>query len=240
MPKFNEHPTADRIKLLLLGDSGAGKTGLLSTVANAGYKIHILDVDNNLAIMKSYLTPEGLPNVDYVSLPANDPNTWKKAKELLRKWEDGTNPTTWDTSHVLVIDSASFLAEAALVSFKEVAKDPRQGYYAAQDAVTMEMARLTGPSFKCHLILTCHLRNIFDKIDEKWNREPAFTGVQLPNEVPRYMNNTWAVVVKAGDKRIIRTQTNSSYSYLKSSAPEVLKAEEDFDLGALFKKIESR
>lgn len=240
MPKYAAHPTVDRIKLLLLGDSGAGKTGLLATLANSGYKVHILDVDNNLAIMKAYLTPEGEQNVDYVSLPAKDASTWKKAKDALRKWEDDTKPTEWDTSHVLVVDSASFLAEAALVFYKDTAKDPRQGYYAAQDAMTMEMARLTGPSFKCHVILTCHLRNIFDKIEEKWNREPAFTGVQLPNEIPRYMNNTWAIVVKAGDKRIIRTQTNNAYPYLKSSAPNILSAEEEFNLGNLFRKMEAR
>lgn len=240
MPKFSEHPTVDRIKLLLLGDSGAGKTGLLSTLANAGYKVHILDVDNNLAIMKSYLTPEGEANVDYVSLPAKETTTWKKAKDYLRTWEDKSKPTEWDATHALVVDSASFLAEAALVAFKDVAKDPRQGYYAAQDAMTMEMARLTGPAFKCHVILTCHLRNILDKIEDKWNREPAFTGIQLPSEIPRYMNNTWAIVVKSGDKRIIRTQTSNAYPYLKSSAPNLLAAEEEFNLGTLFKKIDSR
>lgn len=240
MPKYSDHPTADRIKLLLLGDSGAGKTGLLATLANSGYKVHILDVDNNLAIMKSYLTPEGAENVDYVSLPAKDTTTWKKARDYLRTWEDKVKTTDWDSSHVLVVDSASFLAEAALVAHKEGAKDPRQAYYAAQDAMTMEMARLTGPNFRCHVILTCHLRNIFDKIEEKWNREPAFTGIQLPSEIPRYMNNTWAIVVKSGDKRILRTQTSNSYPYLKSSAPNILAAEEEFNLGALFRKIDSR
>ena len=43
MPSFLSHPNQKRVKLLLLGDPGAGKTGLMATLANKDYKVRILD-----------------------------------------------------------------------------------------------------------------------------------------------------------------------------------------------------
>lgn len=41
------------IKMLLIGDSGAGKTGALFALAKAGYKVLIADFDNGLDIIRS-------------------------------------------------------------------------------------------------------------------------------------------------------------------------------------------
>ena len=48
MASIKNHTSVDVTKLLLVGDSGSGKTASLATLANAGYKLRILDYDNGL------------------------------------------------------------------------------------------------------------------------------------------------------------------------------------------------
>lgn len=240
MPDFSSYPAADRIKLLLAGDPKVGKTGQLATLANEGYKVRIIDLDNNLAIMNSYLTPEGMANVSFMSFPTKDPTTWAKARAALRTWDDNSKVESWGLDTILVVDSASFLAEAALTSFAGKSKDPRQDYYAAQDAFINEIAYLTGKKVSCHLILIAHFRNQLDKADEVYRTVPAFTGAVLPLEVPKYCNNVWGIFIKPGDKRVIQTQSTNTFPYLGSSAPDKLLATEEFNLGKLFKKATSK
>ena len=112
MPSFLSHPNQKRVKLLLLGDPGAGKTGLMATLANKDYKVRILDLDNNLAILNAYLQEGKGGNVSYYSIPAKDPDSWKKSIGITTKWtlpdEDLGDLTTWDSNTVLVVDSATF------------------------------------------------------------------------------------------------------------------------------------
>ena len=68
MASIKNHTSVDVTKLLLVGDSGSGKTASLATLANAGYKLRILDFDNGLDILPEFLTDTGVNNVSYVSL----------------------------------------------------------------------------------------------------------------------------------------------------------------------------
>ena len=108
MPTFSQHPNQNRMKLLLLGDPGAGKTGLMATLANKDYKVRIIDLDNNLAILKAYLQEGKADNISYYSIPAKDPDSWKKSISLTSRWnppgEDLGDLTEWDSNTVLVVD----------------------------------------------------------------------------------------------------------------------------------------
>lgn len=55
MPALSTAPSPP-IKLLLIGDSSAGKTGALASLASAGFNLRILDLDNGIDILKSLLT----------------------------------------------------------------------------------------------------------------------------------------------------------------------------------------
>ena len=49
-----ENYKADKpIKMLVIGDTGTGKTGALASLANSGYKLHILDYDNCLDFLSN-------------------------------------------------------------------------------------------------------------------------------------------------------------------------------------------
>lgn len=55
MAGFDDTETTQVTKLLVLGDSGAGKTGALMALAAAGYNIRILDFDAGLAVLRDYI-----------------------------------------------------------------------------------------------------------------------------------------------------------------------------------------
>ena len=243
MPKFEDHPTINRVKLLLCGDPGSGKTGSLATLANEGYHVHILDLDNNLAIIKNYLKLDAAGSVDYVSVPAKDPTSWNKAVAYLDKWDDGTDPKTWDTQHVLVIDSATFLNEVlfnSLAAKKSInveeatAPQLRDIYQSQYKYFETMVAKLSGDKYKCHIVMTAHLRWLGGE-DKPLKCYPAFMGQQLPDKVARYMNNVW-LAERRGNVPVFQTQATPVMT-LKCSAPAVVQPKEDFNLGAIFKKM---
>lgn len=144
MPALTAHQSSSTVKMLLIGDSGSGKTGALASLAAAGYNLRIIDLDNGLDILKNYLTdpaspyykanPDAGKNVRFVTLTEKMKNlggrivpasatVWSKTIGLLDNWtekeEDGQEIklgpiSKWTPQDVLVIDSLSFLSTAAL------------------------------------------------------------------------------------------------------------------------------
>jgi hypothetical protein len=251
MPVFSQHPNQRRVKLLLVGDPGAGKTGLLATLANEDYKVRILDLDNNLAILNAYLKEGKADNISYYSIPAKDPDSWKKSIALTTKWnppgEDLGDLTEWDSKTVLVIDSATFWNEVCMAQvLKENGiADDKAGFDQSLWGVMNkrfenQVARLTSDRYKFHLIFIAHIRLIENKKTGGIMRAfPSFLGQQLPNIVARYMNNVWLATRNKDGKPSLTTQTTRDMGYLKCSAPHRVHAEAPFDLGAVFKQIEA-
>jgi hypothetical protein len=139
MAPINQHPSSSTTKLLLIGVSGSGKTGALASLAEVGYKLRILDIDNGLDILKNYVTKPESPyvkrnpriaeNVSFVTLTDPTRNmggvlvparvtVWDRCMNLLYHWKDGDEDlgkiADWDSNTVLVIDSLSMLSAAAL------------------------------------------------------------------------------------------------------------------------------
>ena len=104
MPSLKDHHSADTTKLLFVGDSGAGKTGALASLAAAGYKIRILDLDNGVDVLRDLLTSSKYPkdavgNVDYVTITEPMKNVggklipakasvWQRLTSMLGEWKD--------------------------------------------------------------------------------------------------------------------------------------------------------
>lgn len=107
MPPLTEHPSRTRNRILLMGDSGSGKTGALASLVKAGYKLRIQDYDNNLDVLTKFLTPEEYATVEYVTLtdklkslstgtvvPDGTPNAIQRGQNLLDKWHYWHNAET--------------------------------------------------------------------------------------------------------------------------------------------------
>lgn len=68
MPPLGEHKGTSVVKAIVLGDPGSGKTGSLTSLVDAGYKLRIFDCDNLLTVLGNYVMhtcPDKIGNVAY-------------------------------------------------------------------------------------------------------------------------------------------------------------------------------
>lgn len=243
MPQsLREHPANHRVQTILLGESGAGKTGGLASLANAGYRLAICDFDNGLDILRNgkYLTEEAVDRVLYETFAVDDPESIPQLQKLINDWPGMGPLTAWSTKDVLVIDSGTFMASAIEVyceKKKGPFKDPRQLMGACKETLCTLFEFLRGPKVQCNVIVNTHIR--FVENDQGIQKGyPSFIGQAFPRIAGTYFNNMWRIDVKPGaeGRRVIRTKADSTTA-LKCSAPNAVEAEEPFNLAALFSKI---
>jgi hypothetical protein len=235
MPTLNHHQSNEYTKLLIEGDSGSGKTGALASLVAAGYKLRILDMDNGLETLKQYVLkecPERIENVEFRTLrdkrkasplgPVIDgqPKAFISALNMLDRWkyknEEGTEtdlgvPAEWGPDCILVVDSLTFLSDAAF-DFREPLSpkgasgkyDIRAVYKDAQDAIENVLALLTSESFRTNVIVISHIRYV-DNPDGTKKGYPTAVGSALSPQIPRYFNSVALCQTTAGGKRTIQT-----------------------------------
>lgn len=234
MPKLSAHQSSQITKLLLIGDSGSGKSGSLASLAAAGYKLRILDVDNGIDVLSSYLkdsrskylatNPEAMENVYYETL--TDPmknvngrlvpakaNTWKRAVELLANWkvpgDDGYDlgkPAEWGPECILVIDSLSMLATAAMnyhlflnaaLGASRTQNEIRRDIGAAQNMIRDLLTLLYDVNFNTNVIVTSHITFVTETGGKPGADDQAAFGQGYPSalgralspHIPRWFNS---------------------------------------------------
>lgn len=63
MPTFENFAAAQSTRLLFIGDSGAGKTGALASLAAAGWQLRVLDLDKGVEILEDYMKNQTAVNI---------------------------------------------------------------------------------------------------------------------------------------------------------------------------------
>jgi hypothetical protein len=256
MPALASHQSKTVTKMLLLGDSGAGKTGALASLAHAGYNLRILDLDNGIDVLVNLLTDpaskyakDSASRVIYQTLtetmstaggtirPAKA-TVWQNFAKQLMHWktddEDLGPITTWGPQDVLVVDSLSMACNAAMnlvLSLEgKLGKRPElQHWGAAQDMVELLMQLLYDDSVKCNVIIMCHVAYIDDHGISRGY--PAALGKALPPKLGRYFNSTLMVRTTGtgqGQKRQIHTASIPGIE-LKNTIP--VNAKSSYELG---------
>jgi len=182
MPTLDQHQSNLFAKLLSMGDPSAGKSGALTSLVKAGYKIAILDYDNGLDSLKNYVMrdcPDKAKNVHFVTLQDKRkpgaagalldgiPTAFSRGVKLMDNWskangadEDLGKPSQWGPEWIFVIDSLTFFSDACYDYFDAMnpgAKDKRQIYGLAQEALADIFDLIMGVDFKCHVIVNAHL-----------------------------------------------------------------------------------
>lgn len=186
MPTLASHQSNTTTKLLLLGDSGTGKTGATASLIMAGYNLKILDFDNGLDILVGVLRDKAkgdkklldgwLGQVSYLTLTDRmkainnrlapiQAVAWQNAVNALSKWPDGGSLETWGPKDILVVDSLTFAGKAAMRFIAQLngrlgVAPQIQDYWDAQRLIDSLCATLYDESVKCNVIVLSHIREV--------------------------------------------------------------------------------
>ncbi len=229
MPSLSQHQSNEYTKLLIEGDSGSGKTGSLTSLVRAGYKLRILDMDNGLEPLKQFILkecPEKINNVEFRTLRDDrkagplgsvitKPEAFIQAIKMLDRWKyddvDLGDPGEWGPDCILVVDSLTFLSDAAFDFREPLAAKSRDGKYDAravykdaQDAIENVLALLTSERFRTNVIVISHIKYV-DNPDGTKKGYPTAVGSALSPLIPRYFNSVALCQTQAGGRRTIQT-----------------------------------
>lgn len=199
MPTLNDHQSSSFVKCVYIGDSGTGKTGSLVSLLAAGYKFKIIDMDNGLDALVHFARAQqlDLSTVEYETVRdrykaskggpiLNGPaKAFTRALEILTEWS-----ATEDDNTIFVLDSLSAFGRAAFEWAKGMnpaAKDPRQWYFSAQQAVETTISMLTGEDFKLNVIVISHVnyKEVIEGINKGYVNA---VGSALGPTIPKYFN----------------------------------------------------
>jgi hypothetical protein len=269
MPKLSAHQSLKTTKMILLGDSGAGKTGALASLADSGYNVRILDLDNGADVLsnllrdpKSMYKKEALGLVDCVTLtdPMSNINgklvpkkatVWQRAVGMLNDWKDGEQNygpiSTWTDRDVLVIDSLSFLANAAmnfvLAMNARLGQQPHQSdWYQGQQMLESLLQMLYDESIKCNVIVIAHVTYIGEDNGPQ-HGYPSSLGKALGPKIGRYFNTVLLAKTQGSGASLKRQIITNSVPMieLKNTAPLRIKPSYPLETGLadIFKDLRS-
>lgn len=252
MPTLDQHHSSKIVKILLIGNSGSGKTGAFSALANAGFKLRILDYDNGLDSLAHFTKPEFKPNISFHTLtdklklvgqnivPDGIPTAFTQGMQLLDKWTEGeTNLgpiTTWGSDTVFICDSLTFLGEAILRYIRTLASNTgnttitQWGEAMRKQEEFLQMMYST--SIKCNVIITSHLTFMEGEAGLQMGY-PSALGSKLPPKVARYFNSILLVKsIGSGNaqRRMIHTRSAPTID-LKNPIPDSVPPELDLSTG---------
>lgn len=246
MAKLSTHQASQFVKLLYIGDSGTGKTGSLISLVQDGYTLRILDLDNGLDALRQFIgaeCPDRIDAVDFITLrdkirptssgPVITAKAFVEATKLMSKWDDDSEPCEGGPTEVFVLDSLTALGKAAFEwarSMQPTAKDPRQWYFAAQQAVENIVAMLTSESFHANVIIITHIN--WKEFQEGINKGyPSAVGSALGPTLPKYFNTMVQATVSGSGKNAKRRISTVPTALLDLKNPAPMRIEADYDLG---------
>lgn len=253
MASLANHSAASIAKVLFIGDSGAGKTGALASLASAGYNLRILDLDNGLDVLANLLNDPASPydkgaasRVKYLTLTEEMrmlngvvapkvASVWPKVTSALNEWKDGDENlgpvTKWGPDDILVVDSLTMLCTAAmnytLQLNSRLGKHPHQSDWGvAQNLIESLLQMLYSTAVPCNVIINCHVTYIGEEGGAQ-KGYPNALGKALPPKIGRYFNSALMAQSVGQGTALRRKILTTTYGMieLKNTAPLKVKPE---------------
>lgn len=242
MPTLDKHSAHNLAKILAVGDSGTGKSGSLSSLALAGYKLKIADFDNGLDVLVGLLSdlpdwPKIAPNIEYETFTDEygDPkkttryapktgDAFTRGLRQIAEWSS-SGPDTW-----LVIDSLTRFCDRAmdrtLALTGRLGQQPQlQEWGAAMADIEAFLGLMSSAQVTCNTIMFAH-KTYVEGDDGVAVPYPRALGSKLPPKVPSFFNTMIGYVVSGSGENVKREIVTTPYRGLgfKTPAPTKVKS----------------
>lgn len=213
-----------RLKALLLGDSGGGKSTSAMTLPGRKLVVELDGREESLA---------GFPDVEIIPIQEEDPNKPRAMDDLVRLkdelWEAARSPEglPWDS---LIVDGLTMLNRYAMNAALNLRDSkgraltrglggaPAQHHYLPQMQYVTQFCMQLLP-LPCHLCFTGHVDLYQDETDKSIHLYPKVTG-KTRTEITSWFNETYLCERKK-DRYVWRTAPYSRYTWLKSAANQL-------------------
>jgi hypothetical protein len=214
--------TKSAVKMLVLGNSGTGKTGALVSLAEAGYNIFILDYDNGLSAVRNFTTAAVAARFDVETLTDQTklvgkafanvgmPQAFSKGMSLLSSWNGRDLSKASPDDTIVVIDSLTFLSSAAfryILAINSRSQAQIQDWGQAMALIEGVLGLLYSDSFSPNVIITGHLTYVEGENGASV-AYPSSLGQKLSPKIGRFFDTvvqTKSVGSGTMMKRVIRT-----------------------------------
>ena len=247
MANLSEHKSSTFVKLLFIGNSGAGKTGALTSLVEAGYQIRIIDLDSGLDALANHVretSSQLLSTIQFESFrdkmkmtptgPAvvGSPKAYVNTLNALERWPtDGSDPSKWGEKHVLVIDSLTNLGRAAFQwarAANPMSKDPRQWYKTAQDLIEDLIANVTSDAFETNVIIISHVEMV--ETNGTIKGFVSSIGKALGPKIPRFFNTLLLSETSGSGKNVKRQIKTLPTGLIDLKNPAPMKIEATYEI----------
>lgn len=252
-------------RILICGEAASGKTGAIAQLANAGHRILLYDFDQNARVIGGYLKPghadihiktfevAKLSNTNIFDSGPKDAGRKAVAElkvftKMLEHWKDGDEDlgpiANLTANDIIVIDSGTFLGDLLLLAASEdpeTKKDGRSLYNVAGKYYAAILDYLTGKKVGASVILLTHIGKSGDKDDQgrfiaRPNDIPVAVGEKAGKKMQTYFSDIWYLEVDQAGNRVFQTAA-TKYAARRTSAPNLIKATEPFDLASMFARL---
>lgn len=235
----------------------SGKTGALTSLVKAGYKLRILDFDNGLDTLKQFVLyecPDKIDNIEFRTLtdkrkfsPEGSiidgvPKAFTEGTKMLDRWKykdnDGNEtdlgtPYTWGPDTILVIDSLTRMSDAAF--------EWRLAMTIAQSRGKYDMRAVYGDAQDAveYILATLYSESFrtnvivvshiryMERQDGMTKGYPKSVGSALSPNIPTYFNSVAQFETSLGGKRTLKTHATALLD-LKNPAP--FKMEKEYSI----------
>jgi hypothetical protein len=259
MPKATDYPSAEFVKVMFIGASGAGKTGALAPLLRDGYTLKFLDMDNGLDALINIardMGPKYLEQIEFQTFrdklkmtaqgtkTDGPPRAYANAMAALEKWpDDQSNPAEWGPKTILVIDSLTNLGRAAFLWAKAIDpanKDPRRWYKTAQDLLDDLLANVTSEGFRTNVIVISHIE-LTDMKDGSVKGFPSAIGQALGPKIARNFNTLLLSETVGQGKNVKRKIKTVPTALIDAKNPASTRIDAEYNIedgmSLIFKKL---